>query len=183
MAKKKGFNDYNIIDNNTTEIFITRRNGDKFTVLIDTEDLSKLIDLDYRWTVYFDRYMRDYYCNATVYIVENGIKRSVIQKLNRLLLNYNGKNVVDHINRKPLDNHKINLRIINKSKNAQNRKGKNINNKTGYRNVCFYDNWYLVQLQIEGKNKILGKFKNVDDAGRFAEEMRTEYYGEYAGKS
>lgn len=42
---------------------------------------------------------------------------------------------------------------------------------------------YHVQLQINGKNKVLGKFSDVHEAGRFAEEMRQKYYGEFAGKS
>jgi len=41
----------------------------------------------------------------------------------------------------------------------------------------------MVQLHLEGKNKILGYFDNVDEAGVFAEQMRKKYYGEFAGKS
>jgi hypothetical protein len=45
------------------------------------------------------------------------------------------------------------------------------------------NDWWVVQLQIEGKNERLGKFKDVHEAGKFAEEMRQKYYGEFAGKS
>ena len=92
---------------------------------------------------------------------------------------------VDHINHNTLDNRKCNLRVITQKKNLRNRNSRNINNKSGYRNVSWnsrYNNW-SVQLQINGKNKILGRFDNVDEAGRFAEEMRKKYYGEFAGKS
>lgn len=44
---------------------------------------------------------------------------------------------------------------------------------------------WIVQLQINGKNSVLGKFPldKIEEAGKFAEEMRKKYYGEFAGKS
>ena len=39
----------------------------------------------------------------------------------------------------------------------------------------------MVQLQVNGKNKCLGIFDNVDEAGEFAEEMRQQYYKNYKG--
>jgi hypothetical protein len=43
----------------------------------------------------------------------------------------------------------------------------------------------MVQLQIDGKNTCLKRFKEneLEEAGKFAEEMRNKYYGEYAGNS
>ena len=98
-------------------------------------------------------------------------------------MNANGE-TVDHINGNTFDNRKTNLRIVEDSNNLTNRKSKNSNNKSGYRNVCWSksESKWLVQLQINGKNTVLGKFDDVDEAGRFAEEMRQKYYGEFAGK-
>lgn len=90
---------------------------------------------------------------------------------------------VDHKVRNGLDNRKDNLRITQRDTNEQNRKSKNINNTSGYRNVS-YDkstNKYLVQLQIDGKNKCLGRFDDIEEAGKYAKEMREKYYGEYKG--
>jgi hypothetical protein len=95
----------------------------------------------------------------------------------------NKNQIIDHKNHKGLDNRKENLRLVNKSKNAKHRNGKNKNNKSGYRNVCWiskYNKW-CVQLQINGRNTLLGKFDDVHEAGRFAEEMRQKYYGEFKG--
>jgi hypothetical protein len=36
---------------------------------------------------------------------------------------------------------------------------------------------------INGKNTVLGKFSDVHEAGKFAEEMRQKHYGDYAGES
>ena len=93
---------------------------------------------------------------------------------------------IHHRNHNTLDNRKENLELISITENSRHRKGKNKNNTTGYRNVMYNKRYknkpYHVQLQIDGKNKVLGKFSDVDEAGTFAEEMRQKYYGEYAGK-
>ena len=75
--------------------------------------------------------------------------------------------------------------IISNKNNLTNRKGKNINNTSGYRNVYWdkkMQKW-AVQLQINKKGVVLGTFpKNkLEEAGKFAEEMRQKYYGEFAG--
>jgi hypothetical protein len=98
----------------------------------------------------------------------------------------NIKNKIDHIDSdNTLDNRKCNLRITFQDKNMQNRNGKNSNNTSGYRNVCWnkQNNKWMVQLQINGKNKLLGMFENIEDANRFAEEKRKEFYKEFAGKN
>lgn len=73
------------------------------------------------------------------------------------------------------------------ARNAQNRKSRNKNNKSGYRNVCWSksEKKWLVQLQINKRNTVLGKFSydELEQAGKFAEEMRQKYYGEFAGVS
>ena len=84
-----------------------------------------------------------------------------------------------------MDNRKSNLRIIENSNNLKNRKSKNKNNKSGYRNVSLINGKWVVQLQVDGKNKRLGSFAydELDKAGRFAEEMRLRYYGKFAGRN
>ena len=92
---------------------------------------------------------------------------------------------VDHINGDTFDNRKSNLRIVADSNNSKNRKSKNSNNTSGYRNVSWSkrDRKWVVQMQIDKKHKTLGRFDDVHEAGKFAEEMRKNYYGEFAGKN
>ena len=97
-------------------------------------------------------------------------------------MNANGKDV-DHENNDTLDNRKSNMRVVEESNNSKNRKSRNRNNKSGYRNVSLIKGKWVVQLQIDGKNKRLGSFDDVHEAGKFAEEMRQKYYGEFAGKN
>ena len=82
---------------------------------------------------------------------------------------------------------KENLRITNVPNNSKNREKRNSNNKSGYRNVCWNSsrNRWVVQLQVDGKNKVLGTFKEdeLEKAGKFSEEMRQKLYGKYAGLS
>jgi hypothetical protein len=89
--------------------------------------------------------------------------------------------LVDHKDGNGLNNQRYNLRESDRITNATNRRSKNSNNKTGYRNVCFFENKYIVQLQIDGKNTKLGSFDTAEEAGKFAKEMRKKYYGEFAG--
>ena len=95
--------------------------------------------------------------------------------------------VIDHINHNTLDNRKENLRVIADSNNSKNRKTKNSNNKSGYRNVSWSksENAWKVQISINGKNTYLKSFpyEQLEEAGRYAEEMRQKYYGEYAGNA
>lgn len=79
------------------------------------------------------------------------------------------------------------LRIIEQGNNLKNRKGRNSNNKSGYRNVSWKksENVWVVQLQINKKNTVLGKFPKdqLEEAGKFAEQMRQKYYGKFAGNN
>jgi hypothetical protein len=96
----------------------------------------------------------------------------------------NRRVVVDHKNYNTLDNRKKNLRVSSIDKNVKHRGRLNKNNTSGYRNVTWSESYkkWIIQLQIDHKNKILGKFDDKDEAGRFAAEMRKLYYGEFAGK-
>ena len=87
-------------------------------------------------------------------------------------------------NNDTLDNRKSNLRIVEDRHNSQNRKGRNKNNKSGYRNVSWDGNRWVVQLSIDGKNVCFGRFKKdeLELAAKCAEEARQKHYGEFAGR-
>lgn len=69
--------------------------------------------------------------------------------------------------------------MLTVKQNATNRTKRNRNNTSGYRNVCWIksENMWVVQLQINGKNKRLARFPKdqLEEAGKFAEEMRKKY--------
>ena len=181
--RDKGFNKYNIIDNETTEIYVTRRNGVGVTFQIDTEELDKLIDLNYSWGAVWDEGVANYYAVSTHYYRdENGERQQESVLLTEVIMDYKP---IDHIDHDTKNNRKYNLRKTEHSPNARNRRGKNVNNKSGHRNVSMRDDkWWVVQLIVDGKNTVLKKFplNQLDEAALYAEEMRQKYYGKWAGK-
>lgn len=180
MARKRGNNYVVDIENNIARIELHRRNKESLWTIIDLDDLEKVIDFPYTWFAKYNHTNDEYYVVASVYHPELQQTRPIF--LHQFLTNANGKDV-DHINNDTLDNRKSNMRVVMESNNSKNRKGRNRNNKSGYRNVSLIKGKWVVQLQIDGKNKRLGSFEDVHEAGKFAEEMRQKYYGEYAGKN
>ena len=178
MAYK--LNEYEIFGEYTV-FYIVRRNGDKVNFIIDTEDLDKIKDMC--WHAGWRNKFKKYYIEYTKYLgIINGKPFYKTIFLHDYIMNMIHGEKIDHISGDTLDNRKENLRKITNSNNLKNRDRKNINNSTGHRNVSFTGGLYIVQLQIDGKNKRLASFDSVEEAGKFAEEMRKKYYGEFSGK-
>lgn len=174
------------IDGDVTTLHVTRRNGDKFDVLIDTEDIYKISEINYAVGLTWKKNIKGFYAQISIYLgVVDGKHKTKSITLQRLLTDAKPYEVVDHRNHNTLDNRKSNLRVTVNDKNTKNRSKKNTNNKSGYRNVSWFneDKKWTVQLQVKGKNTVLGQFDDVHEAGAFAELKRNEIYGEFAGKS
>lgn len=180
MTKKKGNNYVVDEDNGIAKIELHRRSAENLWTIIDLEDLERVINFPYTWFAKYNHTNDEYYVVASVYHPE--LQRSRPIFLHQFLMNTNGKDV-DHENNDTLDNRKSNMRVVEESNNSKNRKSRNRNNKSGYRNVSLIKGKWVVQLQIDGKNKALGRFEDVHEAGKFAEEMRQKHYGEFAGKN
>lgn len=180
MARKRSNNYVIDKENNIAKIELHRRNKASLWTIVDLDDLEKVINFPYTWYAKYNHTNNEYYVVASVYHPELQQTRPIF--LHQFLTNANGKDV-DHENNDTLDNRKSNMRVVVESNNSKNRKGRNRNNKSGYRNVSLIKGKWVVQLQIDGKNKRLGSFDDVHEAGKFAEEMRQKYYGEYAGKN
>lgn len=182
MASKKGNNYVIDEENNIAMIELHRRNKENLWTIIDLEDLQRVINFPYTWFAKYNAPINDYYVAASEYHPE--LQRSRPLHLHQFIMNTRD-NHVDHINHNPRDNRKENLRVILPKENLRNRESKNKNNHSGYRNVAWDGHKWAVQLTINGKNARLGRFPydELEQAGKFAEEMRAKYYGEYAGKS
>lgn len=180
LRTKKG-NNY-VIDeaNNIAKIELHRRKAENLWTIIDLEDLERVINFPYTWFAKYNKPIDDYYACASEYHPELQQSRPI--HLHQFIMETRD-NHVDHINHNPRDNRKENLRVILPNENLRNREGKNSNNKSGYRNVSWDGSAWVVQLQVNGQNKCLGRFKSdeLELAAKFAEEMRNKYYGVYAG--
>lgn len=182
MAKKKG-NNY-IIDeeNGIAKIELNRKNDENLWAIIDLEDLDRVINFPYTWFARYHKNIDGYYAAVSMYLPE--LQRATPVYLHQFIMGET-ENFVDHINHNTLDDRKSNLREITVGQNSRYRENRNRNNKSGYRNVSWSksEKKWLVQLQINKKNTVLGKFEceDLDKAGKFAEEMRQKHYGEFAG--
>lgn len=94
-----------------------------------------------------------------------------------------GDNVVDHINRNPLDNRKCNLRVCSQQQNTINRSLRN-DNTSGKSGVTFHKRigkWQS-NVYLSGKRYHLGYFDNKEDAIAARLEGEEKYFGEFAPK-
>ena len=166
------------------KIFIKNRKGEIFSVLVDLDDLERVINSKYRWFVNKFAHNNRYYVVATEYIgkINDKIENKTLL-LHRFIMNAKLGEYVDHKeSEKTLDNRKGNLRVTTNANNLKNRQKLNKNNTSGARNVSRINGWLRVQLQINGKNFMFPeKFEDIDDAKSFARAMRLKYYGEFSG--
>lgn len=170
-------------------ISINNANGGETETIVSKKDLPLLLKLNVSWHLWYNR-KGLCYVRATEYLgINNGKPKSKTWRLHRYLIGCDYEiskyYVVDHINHNTLDNTRENLRVTSVKHNDRHRSGKNSNNTSGYRNVSWSNSEkkWIVQLQVNGKNTKLGVFDDVDEAGKFAEEMRKKHYEKYVGKN
>ena len=178
-------NTYEIIDDYVI-INIKRVNGDIFKTLVSLSDLEKMKNFNYSWYVHYCKNSSSYYVLSTVYLgTFNGKPKYKSMPLHKFIMDAEDNTYVDHINHDSLDNRRENLRVVTNNENTKNRKSKNSNNKSGYRNVSKQGKFWVVQMQIDGQNIILNRFPldKLEEAGFYAKEMRRILYGEFAGES
>jgi hypothetical protein len=177
-------NKYNIKEDIVT-IFLVDRNNNIRETFINLEDFEKVNNYNGTFFASYRDNIKKYYCCITLYLgIINGKPKYKTEYLHKIIKNIFYKNVeIDHIDHNTLNNVKENLRISVTKLNSRNRNKRNINNTSGYRNVSFIKGWWVIQLQIDGKNKKIGKFKNLNEAGAFAEKMRNKYYKEFSGNN
>ena len=176
-------NEYKI-NNNTVIIYCkSKRDNCLYEIIIDKDDFYKVEKLNY--SVYYSKtHFGKYYAQITEYLgTKNGKPKYKQILLHRLLVDF-PEYKIDHRDGDTKNNRKNNLRKVTVSQNSKNRKSKNSNNTSGYRNVSFMNGYWRIQLQVDGKNKLFSeKFTDIDLAGKFAKEMRKKYYGKYSGKN
>ena len=92
---------------------------------------------------------------------------------------------IDHINGSKKDNRLENLRVVSYRENARNQKIPK-NNTSGTVGVSFHkrDQKYIASIQINGKSKHLGVFKNKEEAiaARAAANIKYNYHENHGRK-
>jgi hypothetical protein len=118
--------------------------------IVDDEDYERLTkikkDKIRKWHLDKDSYVIGYIDAKTV-------------RMHRYLINAQKGEIVDHIDRNPLNNSKSNLRIVTSQQNAQNRS--KINNSSSiYKGVKYYNSKYKSFIIFNGIQKTFGTFKS-----------------------
>jgi hypothetical protein len=149
------------------ELKITNRKGRVFTVLYDECDHEFISART--WFVTNKGYVRTN--------IRQPDGRFKLKSLHRLLMNIDDpKILVDHRNRKPLDNRRQNLRLANHAQNIANRahsnsKGAYWDKKRG--------KWMAIT-SFGGERKYHGSFDKKEDAMYIYNQIVAQYHGEYA---
>lgn len=161
LLHEKTGNNYDL--NEIDGIGYTRKN-EKF--YFDAEDYELI--KDYTW-----------YISNVGYVVNHA---DSIILLHRLIMHCkNHSIVVDHIDRNPLNNKKINLRVTDEHMNQLNRKI-NKNNKWGIMGVYKNKNTWRAGIRYYGKDINLGTFDNFEDAAIARLKFEKENLGDCASQ-
>jgi hypothetical protein len=175
-------NQYEIIDDYVVIYMKRKKSGEILKTYIDLDDFDKVKELNLSWHPYWEKTMKKYYARATRYLgIVDGKPKYDTPLLHQIIVDtvgMGGKIHVDHKNHDTLDNRKENIAVTSTSQNAMNRQGANKNGTTGVRNVSYdkTNNKYIVQLQVNGKNTVFGRFKELEDAKECAEYHRNKLY-------
>ena len=88
---------------------------------------------------------------------------------------------VDHIDGDKLNNKVENLRPVNAKQNQQNSKLSS-RNSSGYKNVTFCPQTrkWAVKIGVNGKQKTIGRYDDIELADLVAQEARAKYHGAFA---
>lgn len=157
------------IRGDTTVIFIERRNGDKYEVLIDTEDIDRVSHI--KWGVLVLGCGKVYVQGRTPK-AEGG----KLIYLHRLITNASKGEVVDHQNGNTLDNRKANLLVTNQTGNLQNVSKARKDSRTGVRGVYYYEkkSYYVAYGRLNKRRITIGYFKDIEEARRAREKWEKE---------
>ena len=100
------------------------------------------------------------------------------------LENPDEKPMIDHIDNNPANNNVKNLRWCSQKDNLANQ-GKRINNKSGFKGVCFNKplNKYQASININGKKKHLGLFETAEEASKAYDTKAKEIHGDFFYKN
>jgi len=89
--------------------------------------------------------------------------------------------IADHINGNPLDNRRSNLRIVDSSRNSQNRtKKKSVSSQ--YIGVSWFkrDGKWRALIRVNKRQVFLGHFDNEEEAAKVYDRAALKYFGKHA---
>ena len=137
-----------------------------------------LVDEDvYAWAIVYR-----WFVNDRGYIHRNRLRRefelgSTVRLHNLILPPVQGQ-VVDHINRDPLDNRRANLRLVTPAQNAMNRRSRE--GRSRFRGVSGHEGSWQCKLRIANQELRLGRYSDERDAARIYDLIAALLLGDAA---
>ncbi|WP_243549977.1 HNH endonuclease [Priestia megaterium] len=158
------------IDEKTMLIYCMNRKLEIFDVIIDIEDLPRIVE----------RY-------SSIFVNDNGYAYGKVRKANRkerlhrFIIGWTKEGYVcHHRNGISLDNRKSNLVEISFADNL--RATRKTNAKSGFRNVySLLNGKFQVRVTMNGKTKNFGTYLTAEEANEIAIVKRKELYGDLEG--
>ena len=159
------------IDNDICYIEVYTKNGTvKTEALIDSDDINKIKDLRFHGTKKTSIYIRD----------NNG------RYLHNLIIGIPPKGYeVDHKNRNPLDNRKLNLRFASRQQQRMNSSKQKRKLSSKYKGVHWDKNrnQWKAEIKINSINRYIGRFNDEKEAARAYNNEAEKLFGEFAAKN
>jgi hypothetical protein len=160
------------VEGDTTLVYINSKVG-VLTTIIDTEDLPLIDSFKTSWNV-------TYRTDAEGF---DGVRTKVQKKgqrvqywMHRIVMQYDGEGIIDHIDGNTLNNRKSNLRIADFQLNSENKR-LHTSSKTGYRGVFLEKGkYYRVRFVKEGKRYNFGNYPTLEEAIEVADRARKELF-------
>lgn len=133
----------------------------------------------FKWHVVWEKCTQSYYAEAWLYSPLR--VREVMHRMVMGCKKRDGK-LVDHINGNTLDNRRENLRIVNHSQNAMNRKLESVNTSSGHRGVtfCKQTGKWAAKISTQDRNIWLGRYSSRELAIAAVKQGLVDNFGEYA---
>lgn len=158
--------------------------ANKHEIKIDDEDYEKYTQQNYVWDIVYRRRVIRYVRvmprgTAGVVAARKQFKR---QRIHRLVMGVTDpKIIVDHVNRDPLDNRKLNLRLCTIAENTRNSGPSLSRNTSGFKGVSrTRSKKWVARIQRDGKEINIGVFVTPQTAAEAYDKKALELFGEFA---